>query len=88
MCAVVSDMRILKAMARRGFVIPHKHWGMLTKHWTGAYVKAFYIQGDGPKAEAGGYFEYKGIRYRTKYFDGCFYPFVVRADANNLPAFV
>ena len=49
---------------------------------TGQTVVARYVD-NAAKRE----WEYKGIKYRLHYFDGCFCPFVIRSDAVNLPKF-
>ena len=60
---VVKDKRTLKAIERMGFISQPKH--------------DFY-----PRCEVGlNYqyaFEYKGSNYSLKYFDGCFYPYLVK----------
>jgi hypothetical protein len=57
---IIKDMRVLKALQKRGFVEIHEETNMF------GYVR------DGKHS-----FVYKNKTYFTKYFDGCFYPFVI-----------
>ena len=71
---ILTDMRLLKGMAKQGLIILAGDTGKTVKHWSGQKVKAYYIA-SGPYR-----FEYKGKEYAVKYFDGCFSPFVVCLD--------
>jgi len=84
---VVIDMRVLKAMERRGLVILDCSTGKIVNHWSGLPIKAKYVHDYGSNAEGGRPFIYNGIKYELKYFDGCFNPFVVKTGAKELPSF-
>jgi len=79
---VIMDLRTLKGMAAKGHITLARETGCKVRHWTGQTVVARYVD-NAAKRE----WEYKGIKYRLHYFDGCFCPFVVRSDAVNLPKF-
>lgn len=68
---IVNWVPTLKAMAKLGHITLHDDTGHKVKHWTGQIITCHYIQ-DGKRE-----FEYKGKTYGTRYFDGCFSPFVV-----------
>lgn len=68
---IVHDLRVIKAMAKKGLVELSQDTGEKVRHWTGRTVKAVYIS-SGPYE-----FEYKSKRYGVRFFDGCFNPFVV-----------
>ena len=61
---VIQDKRTLKALEKRGFICEPRH-------------DVF------PRCDEGqnyqGSFEYKGNHYSLKYFDGCFYPYLVKS---------
>jgi hypothetical protein len=86
--AIVTDGRILRGMARQGFIV----WQPRTadRHWTGARIRQAVHVHAGPRlADRFEVFRYRGVDYRLRYFDGCFKPFVTRLDrALSLPAFV
>lgn len=82
---IVTDYRTLKAMERKGFIVTMDGQ---ERHWTGRMVRNYFVQA-GPKLpEWRAPFQYKGVDYRLRYFDGCLHPFVTRLDATNLPSFV
>lgn len=83
---VVCDMRVLKAMERRGFITLHHQTGEKVGHWTGMTCRAWYVDGPGPDVHPYKPFEYKGVQYELRYFDGCFHQFVCRKGA--IPAHV
>ena len=83
--AIIGDMRILKGMRDAGLIVFDKATGEMVGHWTGATVKAVYVDDVAPGIEQP--FTYKGKQYRLKYFDGCFCPFVCREGAQ-VPSFV
>lgn len=85
--AVVTNMRTLRAMSKAGFIKLSPETGKTVRHWTGQRVNARYVDCGGPKMPRSLRFEWRGVEYTLKYFDGCFCPFVVRADATNLPSF-
>ena len=81
---MVTNTRTLRAMAKQGFIT----WqDGRERHWTGATAKRRWVH-EGPKL-ANWYdtFTYRGHDYRLRYVDGCFHPFVFRADAS-VPSFV
>ena len=69
---IVKNINTLKAMKKRGFV---KFCDQTGEKITGLYdnrkFTCYYIY------EAKLSFEYKGKKYGQKYFDGCFYPFII-----------
>jgi hypothetical protein len=73
-------------MERRGFIVTLDGHD---RHWTGRRVRNYFVR-EGEKLEHWySIFEYRGIEYRLRYFDGCFKPFVTRVDcALSLPSFV
>jgi hypothetical protein len=71
---ILRDLRLLKDMAKAGIISLHEDTGQIVKHWSGQKVKAYYIS-NGPFS-----FEYKGELFGTRYFDGCFCPFIVKLD--------
>ena len=83
---IVRDMRTLNAMAKRGLIKLDNATGE-TVWWNGQSSKAYYIDGYGDKAnrkwsdsDGCSAFEYKGERFTVRFFDGCFYPFVVKVN--------
>ena len=67
----VRHMGILKAMQKAGLITFCKDTGKkLAPTFSNKKVIAYYIK-DGPSS-----FVFNGEMYRTKYVDGCFYPFV------------
>jgi hypothetical protein len=68
---IVNHLGMLKAMARSGHINLHPDTGYKVKHWTGTWVKTYYVE-TGQRR-----FEYKGRIYGVRYFDGCYAPFVV-----------
>jgi hypothetical protein len=76
--------RTLRAMTRHGWIV----WSdARERHWTGQTIKRRHVQ-PGPKLEDWYQtFIYRGHAYRLRYVDGCFHPFVFRADQPP-PAFV
>jgi len=81
MSAIVHDYRILRALERRGFITCKDGH---SRHWTGRTVRNYFVDEGSSGLQR---FEYKGKRYKVEYFDGCFYPFVVR-DGLPVPSFV
>ena len=85
MGAIVNNRNTLKGMAKAGFIL----WedGYTTRHWTGVEVPVIFVR-EGPRLENWyDEFEYRGKRYRLRYFDGCFHPFVCEVG-KELPEFV
>lgn len=84
MNAIVTDYRILNALARRGLIETRDG---RERHWTGTTIRNYFVR-CGPKlADWYQPFDYKGKTYRIEYFVGCFHPFVVRLGVPK-PAFV
>lgn len=81
---MITNPRTLRAMARQGFIT----WSSgVDRHWTGLKVKRYWV-GEGPKLVPWyANFTYRGRDYRLRYVDGCFHPFVFRADTQP-PSFV
>jgi hypothetical protein len=71
---IVKDLRTLKAMERRGLVTLHPDTGKVLRHPMGGKIRCWYVD------EAEFIFEYKGERYMRKFFDGCFFPFIVKLE--------
>lgn len=73
----VRNMNTLKAMAKAGFIELHKQTGTKIK---GLYspnsFTCYYVY------EGHFNFWYKGEAYGVRYFDGCFYPYVVKLFNN------
>mgnify|MGYP005613990809 CR=1 FL=1 len=87
---VVCDNGMLKRMEKQGFIKRSPDSEIKAKHWTGRMVPVYYVEDAGPKLDNWyDVFTFSGAAYRLKYFEGCFKPFVVRADAkpSELPAF-
>lgn len=61
---IVRDGRILKAMSKVAKFVFPVHKG-----------EPYVDEGNNPRT-----FFYKGIRFEIKYFDGCFFPFVVKTE--------
>lgn len=81
---MVTNPRTLRAMQRAGWI----EWpDVVERHWTGQRVRSRWVR-EGPKLETWWQtFRYRGHEYRLRYVDGCFHPFVFRADAQP-PSFV
>lgn len=75
MNTTVKNMNILKGMAKQGHIKLHPSTGCkIPGIYTRKKHTCYYIDSGSPS------FTYKGIRYSTKYYDGCFNPYVVRID--------
>lgn len=72
---VVRNIRTLKAMEKKGFIKLLPETGTKIKTLSGSIITCCYVHdyADGEFGE----FVYNKQKYRLKYFDGCFYPFVV-----------
>ena len=82
---MVTNRRTLKAMARQGFIKLPKE--TVARHWSGLEVPVCYVE-EGPKLAVWyDTFCYRGTFYRLRYVEGCFFPFVFRANEEP-PAFV
>ena len=69
---IIKDLRLLKRMQKNGHITLHPQTGK-TVTWYGQKSKAWYVD------DATSYvFDFEGQRYELKYFDGCFYPFIVK----------
>ena len=81
---ILEDIPTLKAMAKKGYIKLHNQTG---KKIRGLYSsKTFictYISGLGEGVSSP--FQFKGVHYQVKYFDGCFCPYVVQIHS---PKFV
>ena len=62
---IVTDARILKAFKNRGFI---KDYDKIYKYVDSDFKQFLYE------------FKYKNNTYKIKYFDGCFYPFVIKIN--------
>ena len=83
---MITDGRTLRGMVKAGFIL----WNDgLEKHWTGYTVRRRWVQ-PGPKLGSNMFavFTYRKQDYRLRYFDGCFHPFVCRADEQTRGRFV
>ncbi len=70
---MVNDIRTLRKLSRLGVVKLHEHTGEIVRHVIGMLVRAFYID----DADT---FEVEGVGvFRQKYYDGCFFPYLVKA---------
>jgi hypothetical protein len=69
----VRNLNTLKAMERAGHIKLHPKTGTkITGLYSRDYFICYYVD-DGQSK-----FTYKGSIYGVKYFDGCFYPYVVK----------
>lgn len=86
---IVRDFRTLNALARAGFIELRGGPHATERHWTGGRVRVTTVR-EGDRLERWYQpFEHRGKKYRIEYFDGCFFPFVVRVDPQVVrPAFV
>ena len=75
---VVPNISTLRAMAKAGLIKLHNDTGQKVGHWTGSTITAFYVDGVCKGVQEP--FEFKGRKYKLKYFSGCFNPFVVDID--------
>ena len=74
----VKDIRALRKLALLGVVKLHDHTGEIVRHVWGMLVRAYYID----EAET---FEVEGVGvFRQKYFSGCFFPYLIKAQFNEL----
>lgn len=71
-------LSLLQGMAKAGLIVLHGDTGKQVRHWTGRTVKALYVSDVRPGVAQP--FEFRGRKYKLRYFDGCFCPFVVPAD--------
>lgn len=69
---VIRDISLLKKMEKQGFVKFHPQTGTKIH---GLYDKNLFICTYVDEADP--IFQYKNRVYGQKYFDGCFYPYVV-----------
>ena len=66
---IVTDARILKAFKNRGFI---KDYDKIYK-----YVDSYDYYNSNKNIDS---FYYKNELYKIKFFDGCFYPFVIKIN--------
>ena len=72
--SVVRDIRTLRKLSKMGMLTLHEQTGLLVRGFWGGYVRAWYI-------ETAMTFSVEGAGiFREKYFDGCFCPFLIRAE--------
>jgi hypothetical protein len=72
---IVKDMRTLKAMQKRGFVTFCNQTGSkIHGLYSSNMFVCYYVD------SAKSHFVYNGKTYTEKYFDGCFFPFVVEVE--------
>ncbi len=81
---MVTNPRTLRALTKAGFI----EWrDEIERHWTGSPIKRRWVHA-GPKlANWWETFSFNRRQYRLRYVDGCFHPFVFRADERP-PSFV
>ena len=72
---IVKNLNTLKAMAKRGLVEFCDQTGFKIRGLYSRDTFTCYYVWEGKDR-----FEYKGQSYGIKYFDGCFYPYVVKLD--------
>lgn len=68
----VTNVKILKAMAKKGLI---GDYPVMTNNSTG---KCFTYVQENENGDTS--FIYCGVKYKLKYHDGCFYPFVHSGD--------
>jgi hypothetical protein len=72
---VVRNVKTLKAMAEKGLIKLLPETGTKIKGlYSNKTFPCVYVDDYGDGVHGG--FEYKGVKYRLKYFSGCFYPYV------------
>ena len=75
MTTLVKNLNTLKAMERKGLIKLHPQTGTkITGLYSSKYFTCYYVD------EGISNFEYKGAKYQTKYFSGCFFPYVVKVN--------
>ncbi len=67
----VKNMNTLKAMQKKGVIFCNQTGSKISGLYSNKLFTCYYVD------SAPLIFEYKGNIYGEKYFDGCFYPFVV-----------
>lgn len=73
---IIKDLRVLKKLSLLRVLALHEHTGTIVKHVWGMLVRASYI--DDAKT-----FQIDGVGvFHSKYFDGCFQPFLVKATVD------
>lgn len=72
----VNDIRLLRKLSKLGVVKLAPETGIVVHHPIGFKIRAFYVD-DAEMFEIEGY----GI-YHLQFFDGCFNPFLVRAEVD------
>lgn len=69
---IVKNLNILKAMQRQGLITLHEQTGTKIQGlYSNKKFTCYYI------SEGLFNFEYNGKKYSTKYFSGCFCPYIV-----------
>ena len=87
MGAIVTSHKTLAKMEELGFIVRNGKPGETERHWTGARVPVITVKEGKALKHWNEEFEYKGAKYRLKYFDGCFHPFVIKVG-EPLPSWV
>ena len=75
---LVKNMNTLRAMERAGHIKLHEHTGTKKEGLYYHKKSTVHYVDDGKHT-----FTYKGKTYHTKYFSGCFCPYVVEAVASS-----
>lgn len=70
----VKNMNTLRAMERAGHIELHQDTGTKKEGIYFTQKRTIYYVNDGRHT-----FTYKGKQYHTKYFDGCFCPYIIEA---------
>jgi hypothetical protein len=71
---IVKNVNTLKAMQKQGVILCDQTGTKITGLYSPKTFKCYYVDSAPFK------FEYRGRFYGQKYFDGCFYPYVVELD--------
>lgn len=72
----VRDIRLMRKLSKLGVAELHEQTGTIVRFWNNL-IRAWYIN----KAEM---FEVEGIGiFRAAFFDGCFCPFLIRAELDD-----
>lgn len=83
---IITDIKLLKRMAKRGYIELHPHTGKKVKHWSGQYTISYYVEGKGEKLERErDSFIFEEKEYELTYLDGCFFPFVTEVGKPKPP---
>lgn len=73
---IVNDIRLLRKLSKLGVIKLAWETGIVVHHPIGFKIRAYYVD----DAET---FEIEGVGiFHRKFFDGCFNPFLVRAEGD------